>query len=363
MIDHLIRPSGILDADAADRMLGAMTENVPYTFDFSDVEAIRFSALRRLLGARRSGRRFCIINASESIVERFVDTGVSAFVDVCRKPRPLDLSQYESFGGSFLSESYNSLDGDSMLKLYGPNVPREMVAQEKAAARAVLLFGLPTPMVGTIYEDGDRTALDYERITPKRSFSRIISEEPERLEEITRRFARMCRQLHETPCDTTLFNDRVLPHRQAVINCPELEDTEKQEILKFVDRIPAATTCLHGDLQMSNVITSNGEDLWIDLGEFGYGYPLLDIAMWYFLTKITTEERARHLFHLGMDDLVRIWDLFVDEYAGAATPDAKDAFERQVVPYAALHMIYIGVEYGFQPGLLDAARSLILNQF
>ena len=131
-----------------------------------------------------------------------------------------------------------------------------MVAQEKAVARAVMLFGLPTPLVGTLYEDGDRTALDFERIPDKRSFSRIIAEEPEQLETITRRFAKMCRKLHETPCDTTLFQDRVLAHRQVVINCKELTDAEKEPVLAFVDSIPRVTTCLHGDLQMSNVITT-----------------------------------------------------------------------------------------------------------
>ena len=357
MISTLLRPAGVLDAPAAGQLLRDMTEDLPYTLDFSDVQSIQFAALRKLMNARRAGVRFSIINACDAVADRFVDSGVSAIIDVCRKPKHIDMSQYEEFGASYLSKSFNSVDGDAMMKLYGPNVPRTLVAQEKAVARAVMLFGLPTPLVGTIYEDGDRTALDFERIPGKRSFSRIISEEPDQLEPITRRFARMCRQLHATPCDTASFQDRALVHRQAVINCQELGDSDKERILAFVDGIPAATTCLHGDLQMSNVITTGLEDLWIDLGDFGYGYPLLDIAMWYFLTKITNEERAQHLFHLGVEDLARIWDLFVEEYAGARTPAAKQAYEQTVIPYAALHMVYLGTTYGFEPGMVDYIRS------
>lgn len=356
----LFRPTGVLDAEAADRLVAAMDEPVPYTLDFSEVECIRFAALRRLLNARRAGRRFRIINAPDAVVDRFTDSGVGEFIDVCRKPRPLDMSQYEEFGASFLSKSYNHADGDAMMKLYGPNVPVEIVAQEKAVARAVLRFGLPTPLVGTVFADGDRTALDFERIAGKRSFSRIIAEEPERLEEISRRFARMCRQLHETPCDTALFSDRALAHRQAVLRCNELSEAEKNAVLRFADGIPAATTCLHGDLQMSNVITTpDGEDLWIDLGDFGYGYPLLDVAMWYFLTKLNTEERARHLFHLGLVELARAWDYFAEEYADASSPEEKEAFERKVLPYAALHMLYLGATYGFEPGMADFAKSVL----
>lgn len=358
MIANLIRPAGILDADAASKLLFELSEDHSYTLDFSDVTAIHFAALRKLLNARKAGCRFCIINACDAVADRFVDSGVSAFIDVCRKPRPLDMSQYEEFGASYLSKSYNSKDGDAMIKVYGPNVPKEIVAQEKSVARAVMLFGLPTPLVGTLYEDGDRTALDFERIPDKRSFSRIIAEEPEQMETITRRFAKMCRKLHDTPCDTALFQDRVLAHRQVVINCKELTDAEKEPVLAFVDSIPRVTTCLHGDLQMSNVITTGLEDLWIDLGDFGYGHPLLDIAMWYFLTKLSPEETAQQLFHLGREELVLIWDIFVEDYAMAYSRKDKEAFEQSVIPFAALHMLYIGTLYGFVPGMIDFIKGI-----
>lgn len=360
MNDLLLHPSGILDAAGTDRLVAEMTEPLPYLLDFSEVESIQFAALRRLLNARRAGRRFSIINASDAVTDRFTDSGVGEFIDVCRKPRPLDSSQYEEFGASFLSKSYNSLDGDAMMKVYGPNVAPELVAQEKAVARALLRFGLPTPLVGTVYSDGERTALDFERIPGKRSFSRVIADEPGRLEEISRRFARMCRKLHDTPCDTSLFGDRLLAHRLAVLRCGELPERDKQAFLRFADGIPFATTCLHGDMQMSNVITTpEGEDLWIDLGDFGYGHPLLDVAMWYFLTVLVTEERARQLFHLGLPELRQAWDYFAEEYAGAVSPDQKAAFERLVRPFAALHMIYLGTTYGFDPGMAAAARSLL----
>ena len=139
MLSNLIRPAGILDADAAGKLLSSLTEDIPYILDFSHVEAVHFAALRKLMNARRAGCRFSIINAGDAVADRFIDSGVSAFIDVCRKPRPLDLSQYEEFGASFLSKSYNSKDGDAMIKVYGPNVSKEIVAQEKAVARAVNL--------------------------------------------------------------------------------------------------------------------------------------------------------------------------------------------------------------------------------
>ena len=361
MIENVISASGLLDAAAAGELLAAMPAGQSCAVDFSEVTGIHFAALRRLMNARRSGVRFSIINASDEVVDRFVDTGVSNYIDICRKPRPLDMSKFEEFGASFMSKSYNSLDGDAMIKVYGGNMTRSRVAQEKVVARAVMLFGLPTPLVGTVYEDGEMTGLDFERIHDKRSFSRIIAEEPERTEEITRCFARMCKQLHQTPCDTAIFADRVQIHRQAVLICKEFTDAEREKILAFVDGIPQVTTCLHGDMQPSNVIrTAEGEDLWIDLGDFGYGYPLLDLGMLYFLLKLIPEDHAQHLFHLCLADLAKIWDLFAEEYAGIKTPAEKAAFEQEVLPYAALHMIYLGVDVTFIPGMIEFIKRVLL---
>ena len=98
--------------------------------------------------------------------------------------------------------------------------------------------------------------------------------------------------------------------------------------------------------------------LWIDLGDFGYGHPMLDIAMWYFLTKISPEETAQQLFHLDREQLTRIWDLFVEDYAMAYSRKDKEAFEQSVIPFTALHMIYIGTLYGFVPGMTDYIKSV-----
>lgn len=361
MPEKVQKPAGKIGAQEAEALLSAI-ESSHIDFDFSDVTDINFAALRCFLDARRAGKRFAIVNASDAVAEKFEDTGVSCIVSVSRKPKALDMSKYEVFGESFLSKAYNSEDGDAMIKVYGPHFPARMVAQEKAMARAVMLFGLPTPLVGTLYSDGQSNALDFERIPGKRSFSRIISEEPERMEEITVRFAAMCKQLHSTPCDTSIFPDRTDVYRGVVARCDRLTDAEKARIFAFIDSVPKATTCLHGDLQISNVISSPRGDMWIDLSDFSYGNPMLDIGMWYFLSKLNPEERVQHLFHMGNAQMSQIWDIFAREYFGADTPEALAEAEKRVQPFAALHMIYLCVNYWYEPGLFEFAHSVLLPE-
>lgn len=357
----VLRVTGILDGNGADSLVTAMSADIVYTLDFDEVEEIKFSALRVLLRCRRSGRHFFIVNASVPVAERFEDTGVSNFVNVCRKPKPLRLDRYEEFGAGFLSTALYSDDGDSMIKVYGPRVPRGVVAQEKTIARAVMVFGIPTPMVGTLYEDGDKMALDFERIQGKHSFSRIISQEPDRLEEMSVRFARMCRHLHSTPCDTNIFSDRSHFYREAVIHCKDLSEAEREKILSFIDNVPSATTCLHGDMQPSNVITSGHEDLWIDLSDFGYGNPMFDLGMWYFLANLTPEERMQHIFHFGKDLMPKVWEVFLREYFDADTPEKRAAADKSIQPFAALHMVYLGSLYGFEDSsMLEYIRKVLL---
>jgi len=353
---------GKLDAQLAEEIISSLKSDDINVLDFSKIEDINFAALRILLNARKGGARFSIINATPIVAEKFEDTGVSTFINICRSPKPLQIDNYEEFGASYLSVAYNSKDGDSMIKVYGENVPRWIAAQEKCVARAVMTFGINTPLVGTMYEDGAKTGLDFERIEGKRSFSRIISEEPERLEEMSRRFARMCKQLHTTQCDTGIFNDRTVFYRRAVATCKELNEQEKAKVMTFLDSVPKATTCLHGDMQVSNVITNEKEDLWIDLSDFGYGNPMLDMGMWFFLSNLNTEELSMNLFHLDKAHMKQIFDYFIDEYFGADTPEKKAEIVEQIIPFAALHMLYLGSNYGFQPFMMPFIRKHLLDK-
>lgn len=357
---NCLKINGVLDAQGVRGLETAMDADNIFTFDFAGVESVNFAALRALMRCRHNGLRFSIINAPDNVIELFEDTGVASFINICRRPKPMDISKYEEFGGGYLSRSFNSEDGDSMLKYYGQRVPAALVYQERYVARKVFLFGIPTPMVGAIHESDGNYAIDFERIEGKRSFSRVIADEPERLEEMTVKFANMCKELHSTPCDTNMFENRTGFYRKAIINCKNITDEEKEKFLAFVDSIPAATTCLHGDMQLSNVITTGKEDLWIDLSDFGYGNPMLDLGMWFFLSMLNDEKRIDQIFHMTKAQMVECWSIFAREYFGADTPEKQQEAISKVEPFAALHMLYLGSNYGFEPGMLDYVKAKLL---
>ena len=110
---------GTITQEAIEPIREAMTTNSIFCLDFSEVEGVNFAAMRGFLNLRKMGLPISIVNASDAVTEKFEDSGLSTFISICRKAKPLDMSVYEEFGESFMSKAYNSADGDAMIKVYG----------------------------------------------------------------------------------------------------------------------------------------------------------------------------------------------------------------------------------------------------
>ena len=280
---------------------------------------------------------------------------------------PVDMSDYEESGGGFFATSYNSLDGISMVKFYNPDVSIAVPRRELQMAHAVFGMGIPTPMPGRLVTDGIRFGAEFRRISPKESFARYVSNRPESYEDIGKRFAHLCLALHNTPCDSTLFESEKTNSIKVVSNCPHLSDGEKRRFIDMIDSLPDRHTCLHGDMHIGNVITtaldndvsacSSQQDFWIDMGDFRWGNPEFDLGMFYLACCCNPEELTQHLYHLSNEMMRRIWDVFVDEYYGHPSSKEKQDIERLLRPFAALRLIHFGTVGSMQPHMLEFIRN------
>ena len=117
----------------------------------------------------------------------------------------IDLNDYVQTGEGGTSLTYTHNTRHTMAKLFNLANEAEMAEREFQTARAVFEMGIPTPEPLRLVTDGLRLGVEYELISNKRSFTRIISQEPERLEEISLTFARMARELHAKKADTSRF--------------------------------------------------------------------------------------------------------------------------------------------------------------
>ena len=137
----------------------------------------------------------------------------------------INLEDYVQTGEGGTALTYNHKNGKTLAKLYSPGWAADTAAREFRINQMVYEIGLPTPEPIRLITDGTRFGAEYELISPKRSFARIISQEPDQLVPLSERFARLARQIHEKPADTQRL--------------PDMKEVVRTNIDKF-ENLPAA---------------------------------------------------------------------------------------------------------------------------
>ena len=270
----------------------------------------------------------------------------------------INLDDYIQTGEGGTALTYTHKDGLSLAKLYNPGFEADRAKAEFLTARAVFELGIPSPEPFRLITDGERSGAEYELIKNKRSYTRIISQKPERLEKISLKFARMAKELHAKQADTT----RLQSYKQRIANFYHEKDMVpedyKQRVLQFLDTVPDTPRCLHGDLHIGNIITDGQRDLWIDLGEFAYGVPEWDLALLWTMCHNMPGDRVEHIFHITHDTMQAHWDIFFPAYLGTNDPQAIHEATQRLLPYYAAKVPYI-FHMVFNRPLPDAALQNI----
>jgi uncharacterized protein (TIGR02172 family) len=272
----------------------------------------------------------------------------------------INLNDYILTGEGGTALTYTKKDGLSLAKLYKPGFEADRAKAEFITASTVFDLGIPSPKPYRLITDGERSGAEYELIKNKRSYSRIISQEPERLEEISLKFARMAKEIHAKQADTTLlcsYKQRIERFYREKIRVPE---DFKQRILKFLETVPETPRCVHGDLQIGNIITDGERDLWIDVGEFSYGTPEWDLSMLWTMCHNIKPEQADRLFHLTPEMMKAHWDIFFPAYLDTSDPQVVDEATKRLLPYYAAKVPYM-FDMAFNAPMPDVAFQQIVK--
>lgn len=256
--------------------------------------------------------------------------------------KQINLNDYVRTGEGGTSLTYTHKTRPTMAKLFNLVNEAELAEKEFQTARAVFEMGIPTPEPLQLVTDGERRGVEYELIKNKRSFTRIISQEPERLEEISLSFARMARELHDIKADTSRFTSIKERLRRFYLEKGDRVTEEyKERALAFIDKAPDADTCLHGDLHIGNVITDGQRDLWIDLGQFGYGEPEWDLGWMWTLCNQMDGKRSDFILHVTPETLKAHWNIFITAYLGTDDQAVIGQYTKRLMAYYAVRLPYM----------------------
>lgn len=257
------------------------------------------------------------------------------------KAELINLNDYVYAGEGANGESYNHrLDSEIMVKLYFPSMDVVLIEEEVDIAHKVYDAGIPSPEPGAFITDGNgRYGIKFRRLVEKVSYARAIGNNPERVEEYARRFARMSRLLHSTHVSTEAFPSVKEQYLSMLESNPYHTESEKEQIRKLIHDTPDTDTAVHGDLQFGNLLEVADKDYFIDLGEFAYGHPYFDLSMVLICCVYNTAEFVETAFHMSLDSAKKFWDYFVDEYfeGKMTSQEAIDLLR----PYAAVKNLLI----------------------
>ena len=248
------------------------------TCDAGGLDYISSSGLRILMGLSKRYNNFSVVNCKSDVYQVFDLTGFTKIMPIKKALRHLSVDGCQVIGAGGVGTVYR-LDEDTIIKVFREETTIDEVQTEITMAKESFVLGMPTAISYDIVHVGNRLGLVYELLNAD-TLSRCASKEPERIDEFARMYAQLFKQLHSihVPLNSVIPSAleaevKAVKHIGRYFNAADID-----LLLRVVDCIPAGDRLLHCDLQTKNAMMQNGELMLIDMGEVGYGHPLVDLG-------------------------------------------------------------------------------------
>ena len=311
-----------------DALSGEPSSEEGVIIDAGGLEYISSAGLRVLLAAKKrcKGKIFRVVNVNDEVMNVFDVTGFSEIMDISRAVRQLSVEGCDRIGAGACGEVFR-LDDETIIKLYYPRVKKEEIEQEKALAKKAFVMGVPTAISYDIVEADGRTGVVYELIKSK-TIGELIRGDEDHLEEYVDMYAAVCRQIHgieAEPGQLPSFKDI---NRSDIPNVTGITEEERAYLHRFLDLVPDRMNCLHGDLNINNIMVQNGECCLIDMGEFSTGTPMFDLSRILFSMEFAGAAKGEFnsFYKLPQDIVTHILHLFLEKYFGCPLAEAEKAY-------------------------------------
>ena len=341
-----------------DQILASSGAIESLVVDAEQMEYISSSGLRVLLTLTKRFRAFRIINVQPAVYEVLEMTGFTKIMQVERALRRLSVEGCEVIGVGGVGTVYR-LNEDTIIKVFRQGTDIEDVRAEITMAKEAFVMGMSTAISFDIVRVGDQYGLVYELLHAD-TLSACIRREPERIDTFARQYAELFRQLHqiEVPMDSSV-PDAMEHERQQVLHIRRYFPQESIDVmLQILDAIPAARRLLHLDLQSKNAMVQNGELMLIDMGEVGYGHPLLDLGHAY-SAMVTLVGDYEKIIGIPKELGVELWNRAIDYYFEGLPAEVIEQRKRQIeVVSCVRNFSWLALSDSFPEEVINECKSL-----
>ena len=337
----------------------ATAENInSLTMDAEGLEYISSSGLRILLVLAKSYKNFKVVNVNPDVYDVLNMTGFSKIINVERALRQLSIDGCEQIGVGGVGTVYR-LDGDTIIKVFREGTTIDEVRKEITMSKEAFVMGTPTAISFDIVKVGSQYGLVYELLNAE-TLSSCIKRAPERIDEYARQYANLFRQLHsiEVPADSNV-PDAIEHERQQILQIRRYFPQESIDLLlQILDTIPTGNRLLHLDLQVKNTMMQDNELMLIDMGEMGYGHPVLDLGHAYSSMVLLIGDYDKTIGiprELGN----KVWDLAINYYFEGLPEDVIEQRKAQIDVVARIrNFSWLALSDSFPESVIKQCQEL-----
>jgi len=291
--------------------------------DLEKLSYISSAGLRVILSAKKrcANKEFLVINVNSEVMEIFEVTGFDEIMDIKPASKKISVKGCDIIGRGACGECYR-IDDETIIKLYYGNISQSVIEHEKALSKKAFVMGIPTAISYDIVEADGRIGVVYELIKSK-TLAELMRTDSSNLDEYIKMYANVCKSIHNVhTTDPEIPSFKEL-NKQDILLVTGITDEERSYLNKFVDMIPDGDSCIHGDLNVNNIMVQDGECCLIDMGEFGRGIPMFDISRIVFSMEcLNTKPNEFNAFYKMSSEMVTyIYQGFLKEYYGTISLD------------------------------------------
>ena len=255
-------------------------ENMPVVLDASELQYISSAGLRVLLRVKKTNPNMTITGVNSDVYEVLDMTGFTELMTVEKAYRTVSIEGCEEIGRGANGTIYR-IDKDNVVKVYNDPDSLNDIQHEREVARLALVLGIPTAISYDVVKVGGSYGSVFELLNA-RSFSKILADEPEKMDWCVREYVEMLKKIH-----STLVPEGKLPDiRLTALNWAEfmrdyLPETAGEKLVDLVKAVPHDDHMIHGDYHTKNLELQNDEVLLIDMDTLAVGHPIFELASMY----------------------------------------------------------------------------------
>ena len=253
---------------------------VPVELDAEKLEYISSAGLRVLLRLKKEHPVLSVTGVNSNVYEILEMTGFTEMMTVEKAYRVVSIDGCEEIGRGANGTIYR-IDQDNVVKVYNNADALDDIRHEREMAKLALILGIPTAISYDVVKVGNSYGSVFELLNA-RSFSRILTDEPQKLDWCVQEFVTLLKKIHSTVAPEGKLKDikeTVLYWVSTMQSC--LPEDAAEKLLALVQAVPHDNHMIHGDYHTKNIELQNDEVLLIDMDTLSVGNPVFELAQIY----------------------------------------------------------------------------------